>query len=214
MKLSHTNNYFLIVVIGVFYSCQAGAQEKNLFERPTFQIGGGYSKHGTGDMRGFIVNCEYNQRLKKKYGFAVAMATTVHDGQVELTYPDQNGHQVDASFRYVTAGIQLSGKFRYDLMQNPSSNFSLKIGPLLRYQTSSYYDDLSIVFPGATGWPFPVMQIINRTPQRTLAVGGILQAAYGHYISRSLFLEIAPGIQTDSNGDTIWHIMASAGIAF
>ncbi len=148
----------------------------------------GRSLHVTGDMRGLIFNTEYSKILKKRLSGIVGVGGTIHDGVLPnyFTYPD--GREIDGSIRYTTAGIQSKIEIGYNLMKTNKQGLQIRAGAVLRYQTSSYYDDVSILYPAAgTGVPFPVIVFNNRTPQRTFAAGGTAEIFFNQAIHQKFY---------------------------
>lgn len=189
--------------------------QKNLLANQQISVAIGTSKHGTGDMPGLVFNTSYSKKFKKNLSWIVGIGGSIHDGQQPLYYTF-NGNEVDGSIRYTTAGLQLNAYLEYDLLKAGNHQFQLRLGPLLRYQSSSYYDALGIYYPASgSGFPFPLVEFNNSTPQRTFAAGGSAQAGYNYTISKmNLSPGISAGIQTDSNGDTITQLSLSLGKRF
>jgi hypothetical protein len=90
-----------------------------------------------------------------------------------------------------------------------------KIGGFIRYQSSSYYDELIVYYPAAgTGLDTPVNVFINRSPQRTIAIGAELKLFFNYNVTQKIFLGTVIGIQTDSNGDFLRNLSFTGGIRF
>jgi hypothetical protein len=197
-------------------SCLSFSQKNDNFlgERQlNFSIG--RSKHGTGDMRGLIFNTEYSKRFKNRLSWIAGIGGTIHDGVRPLffTYPD--GSEIDGSIRYTTAGLQGKSQIGYSLIKTNTLELQIRAGALLRYQTSSYYDGVSILYPAAgTGVPFPVIYFTNISPQRTFTVGGNAEIFYNYSITPKILIGVLAGLQTDTNGDTITQLSLSIGRRF
>jgi hypothetical protein len=190
------------------------AQDKLPAKRHSIQLDIGMSRHGTGDMRGLFLNSEYKKYFLKKLSISFGISATIHDGVSPLFFTDSNGNCTDASYRYSSGGLQLTGKFGLNLYRSKWSELGLQIGGLLRYQTSSYYDELIVLFPALPGFPMPVTIIINNSPQRTFSIGCIGQLFYNYSLTEKLFIGILTGLQLDTNGDTITQLGLSCGFKF
>jgi hypothetical protein len=172
------------------------------------------SIHGTGDIPGFNFATEYGERFKKRLSWTVGIGGTIHDGSDTLFFNDPDGNTIDGSIRYTTAGVQTTGDIGYSFIRNKHHDFKLKLGALLRYQSSSYYDIVSTYYPAGTGLPFPVVVFQNKTPQKTFAFGGSGHFQYNYSVSNKLVIGVVAGLQTDTNGDTIRQLGFTMGRQF
>jgi hypothetical protein len=175
------------------------------------QVYAGTSFNGTGDITGFAYDTEYGQYIKKKSSWYVGIGGTIHDKVEPIFYTDAGGNQVDASVRATTAGFQVSGLYGHSFTRNQTHEFLIKAGPLVRYQSTSYWDILAVYHPAGTGLPFPVIAFFNVSPQRTLALGGNLEFVYNYTISKKISIGVLAELQTDTNGDTISQLLFSIG---
>lgn len=178
------------------------------------QIFGGKSFHGTGDMKGISFNTEYQQYFKKKISWSLGLGGTIHDGSFPVFFTDPSGNNIDGSIRYVTAGVQVFSHLGYSILKTNEHQFQIRFGGLIRYQSSSYYDDVTVLYPIATGLPVPVNIFQNSTPQKTFAFGGSGQILYNYTLKGNIVVGILTGIQTDTNGDTITQLSIIIGKKF
>lgn len=184
------------------------------FSPNQIQVTAGRSTHGTRDMRGIIFITEYTNYFKKSLFWTIALGGTIHDGSRPLFFNDAYGNAIDGSIRYTTAGVQATSHLGYSFIKTSRHELGIKVGALLRYQSSSYYDRVSISYPLATGLPIPVITFDNTTPQRTYAFGGSAQILYNYSINKAISLGIQAGFQTDTNGDTITQAAFTIGKRF
>jgi hypothetical protein len=203
-----TTALLFFLALPFMVSAQTGLPHRKL------ELALGRSFHGTGDMRGLIFTTAYSQRLNRRFSWSAAIGGTIHDASDPLYYNDQNGSQVDASFRYTTAGAQFSFDLGYSIIRTLHHDLTCRLGPLVRYQSSSYPDIYSINYPAGTGLPIPVIAFQNLTPQRTLAVGGIGMLQYGYSINNKISIGAIAGLQTDTNGDTLTQLAFTIGRLF
>lgn len=175
------------------------------------RVDAGISNHSTGDMAGYIISTEYIKFFKPKLAWSAGINTSIHDGAVPLGYADPDNNPIDASIRYTTGGVQLAGKFIFTPVRSEKHTIGISFGALGRYQSTSYFDTMSISYPQATGLPYPVVTFINRNPQRTLAIGGITQLFYQYTLNKKIFLGFTTGAQADSNGDMLSQLAFTVG---
>jgi len=190
------------------------APAQKAFVQRHIQVSAGTSFNGTGDISGFAFNAEYGQYFKKKFSWNAGMGGTVHDKVEPVFYTNQSGELIDASVRATIAGFQVTGFVSYSIIRDKKHDFLLGIGPVVRYQSSSYWDFLGVFPPAGTGLPFTVISFINITPQRTFAIGGTGQIGYYYTINRKISLGIAGRLHLDSNGDILRNALLSLGRRF
>lgn len=175
----------------------------------------GRSIHGTGDMRGIAYHTVYSKRFRKKLSWTATFGGTLHDGSVELFFPDSDrGGEVDGSIRYTTGGIQSTFGVRYGILQTSKNEIYVGLHALVRYQSTSYYDDVKIIYPIVTGLPIPVISFINNTPARTFAIGGSTRLGYNYTTDKNLLFGILGEFQMDSNGDVLSQLGLIVGKRF
>lgn len=202
----------LLLLFSLFFSLLVSAQTP--LSTRTIQLYAGPSFNGTGDIVGFTFDTEYGKYFKKKSSWYVGIGGTIHDRQWPIFYNDREGNQVDGSVRATIAAVQVSGLYGYSFVRNEVNEFLVKVGPIIRYQSSSYWDGLALYPPAGTGFPIPVVAFYNVSPQRTLAIGGNLGFAYNYTISKKISIGILAELQLDTNGDTITQCLLSIGRRF
>ncbi|MFN4313920.1 MAG: hypothetical protein ACK4E0_06495 [Chitinophagaceae bacterium] len=206
MRLKSTLVFLFLIVCVTSFAQKTGLKE-------SVELNAGISEHGSGDYGGFMLNTEYRRYYRERIFFAMGIGASWHDGAYGIKYIGPSGQTVDGSVREVTAGYQLSAKIGYDFIQNDQHSFGLMLGPLLRYQTSTLADGVSIYYPvGGSSYPFPVVAFDHRSPQRTTSFGGILQLSFRHKLNSRIFIGATAGFQTDTNGDAITQGCALLGV--
>lgn len=156
-----------------------------------------------GDMNGYAIAIDYKRYLRPRTSLNIGLTTTIHDGAYPILYTDPNNNPVDGSFRYGSSGIQLSARAGYSFLRSKRHTMDLQIGGLLRYQTSSYYDTLTILFEPLTGFPIPLAYLAHIDNQRTVSLGGIGVFQYQYHFTSGDHIGLRGSIQTDTNGDVI-----------
>jgi hypothetical protein len=161
------------------------------------------SKHGTGDINGISFNSEYSKKINKRFSLIATFGGTLHDGSRVLIYQSSSGQTIDGSIRYTTGGIQTSFGLGYDFIQTSHHVFQVRLSPLLRYQSTSYYDVVTILYPIITGLSIPVLYFENLTPARTFAIGAIGHIGYNFIPKNRNVFRFFGEFQLDSNGDVL-----------
>ena len=174
----------------------------------------GRSIHFSGDIPGIVFSTEFSKKIKKKISYSIALVGTIHDSEDPLFFSGPSGQQIDGSIRYVTAGVQTSAHLGYHFISTTKSDFQLRLGPLLRYQSSSLPDVVTIVYEPITGQPIPLIYFEQFEPQRQLTVGGSLQLRYDFTFNGKISLGLCGGFQIDSDGDNIAQASLSIGRRF
>lgn len=174
----------------------------------------GRSFNGTGDIRGYGFSVGFDKYFKKKLKYTASVGSTIHDGQFPIFYEYPAGNIVDGSIRYTTAGFQGVYAVGYNFLGSETSEFVFELGALLRYQSTSYYDNLVVLYPALTNLPYPVVLFRNRTPQKTAAFGAVSQLTYSHSLNKKINIGIAVSYQFDTNGDNIAQISFLIGRRF
>ncbi len=188
------------------------AGEKTAFALFNF----GRSFNGTGDIMGFQYGFTYAKYLGgKKIYWSIGFEGTLHDDEViDYFFVDDQGNNRDGKSRYVTSGLQLVGGIGYQFIKSSRHDLGLSVGPLLRYQSSSIPDVVTILFPAVTDLPFPVQVVEFREPFRTVSLGAVLKLNYYYKFENDFVLGLTGGFQTDTNGDTISYISLGVGKRF
>lgn len=191
------------------------AQNTSSLLNKSFQVEFGTGMHGSGDLGGLTFNTSYTNFFQKKVSYTIEVGTSIHHGSSALFYVDNSGETIDGSYRYTTAGIQLVSKIGLSFFRNKKNDVGIRLGPLVRYQSSSVPDEITTIFPAAgTGSDVPLSYIGNESDQNTIAVGGMFQIFYNYIVSDTIFLGPSASFQTDSNGDTITNISLACGMKF
>lgn len=205
----------ILIYLCFLYSLKTMAQSPPKVSTQVLQLLIGRSKHGTGDVNGISFNTAYSNYFKKKICWAVEFGGTIHDGSVPIFYTDMNGNMVDGSYYWTTGGIQVTGKIGYAVIRTSNQELQTSLGAMLRYQSTSYYDFLAVIWPAAgTGLDFPVIVLKNNSPTRTFSIGGIGAISYNYTFNNLISVGLLGGFQIDSNGDTISELGFTIGKRF
>jgi hypothetical protein len=200
----------LVLIITSLISLQIAKAQKN-----NISVSAGISLNGTGDTKGLIYSTEYSKYIKKsKFLWSTSFGGTIHDGSFPILYEYPTGVQNDGSVNYTIAGFQTAFYIGKNFLRNDSKEFIVKIGAVARYQSSSYWDVLNVLYPPLTGLPYPVVVFENSTPQKTVAIGVSSQIGYSVVISNNFTLGIIGGFQFDTQGDNLSYLTVKFGKRF
>lgn len=192
-----------IVPVLLFVFCiNAFAQQTT---NKSFQFEVGTSFNGSGDIRGYAINSEFSNFFKKKLSYSIGLGATIHDGEYSSYTYDNTGKQVFSTLNYTVAGLQASGKLGYSFIRSNKSDFGVRLGTILRFQSTS-----SDNVENNSG----TIYINNYEPLRRLSIGAISELYYNYNINQKLFIGISGTFQIDTNGDTIRQSFLTCGMRF
>lgn len=193
-------------------SNNTGAQE---LPTQLIQVTGGYSKHGSGDMKGIVFGTEYSKYKTTKFSWNYYFRGGINNSKHTIILNHPGGGQTDHSIRFTTAGVQLGMNGRLSILRNQQHEFLVSLGAFGRYQSASNGSDgYSLYYPTTTGMPTILVEYSNRSPQKTYAAGGLLQLQYSFTTRKNCVIGIAPGFQADTNGDAIPQAVLTLGKRF
>jgi hypothetical protein len=205
--------YILFFLLILEYSASR-CQDKKSINKEDIKVYFGKSKHYSGDIPGIIFSTEYNRYFKNRLNWNLNMSGTIHDGSTPLFYIDPNGNPVDGSIRNTNGGLQFSGHIGYCLFKSQEHEFQIRLGSVLRYQSSSVPNETSIYYPIITGLPIPVVVVINVEPARSYSIGISGQILYTYSLNKKFLLGLLAGYQFDTNADNISQLSIFTGIRF
>lgn len=168
-------------------------------------VTGGYSRHGSGDMNGIVFGAEYAKYSSRRISFNYYFRGSINNGQdVIMINNGFTGIRQDASIRFTTAGLQAGMNGRFSFIRTKRNELLISLGGFGRYQSASNGSDgYALYYPSTTGVPTVLVEYNNRTPQKTYAFGGLLLLQYNFTFNKNIVVGIAPGFQTDTNGDAL-----------
>lgn len=192
------------------------SDKENKFSNSEFLAFFGLGQHGTGDLPGYSYGLHLNTLMGESQLFwIIGFEGSLHNQkQLPFYFDDSNGEEFDGTLNDVTGGFQLSMGLGIDFLQSKKNSLSISLNPLIRYQSTSinYYQEIQ--YPALTGYPMPIRIIYNKEDQTTIAVGGALQLAYDHYLSKTIFLGAMGSFQMDTNEDTLYYAAFRIGRRF
>ncbi|MBM3922000.1 MAG: hypothetical protein FJ340_02200 [Sphingomonadales bacterium] len=199
-------HFSLLAVFFLFTQCIAQKQQ--------LQFALGTNFNGTGDTKGLGFLTEYNKKFKKRLSWSVSLGGTINDGSFGILYEYPQGQQRDGSVRYTIAGFQGTSHLGFSVFSSNTGNLVFRLGSVIRYQSSSYWDIVNILYEPITGLPYPVIVFENTSPQKTLALGGSSQLSYSYTLKNRICLGILASFQFDTQGDTISQLLFTIGKRF
>lgn len=197
----------LFTFLLVFFACSLLAQNRQL------SVDLNRSFHGSGDMRGAGFAVEYGKFIKPKVEWTGSLGANIHHSSYGLTVDYGNG-PIDASYRTVTAGIQLGSQLWFAPLHTVANEFKIGAGPFLRYQSSGAADSYGVTFPVATGYPEPVFTFRNNEPQNRLTAGYQVSLSYAYTFAKRFFIGAKASFQNDTNADVLTHYGLRIGKRF
>ena len=199
---------FLSVLPALFHFVIVSGQEQ--VPSRYLHIGFGRSFSGTGDVIGLSYDVRYSEYFKRRTGFYFELGGSIHDGKFPIYYRNSTNQRIDGSIYFTTAGVQLVTGLSQSFLRTKKHELGIRIGLMPRYQSTSYWDWVEVIYPPVSGLPIPVAHFINTLPHRSLSIGGKGQFFYNFTMNRGFLISLSGTFQGDSNGD----IFADFGIGF
>ena len=192
-------NLPIILIVFVFISADGFAQ-KNLKDNINLYVGRSF--HGTGDLSGICFTAEYGHFFNRNLEISGNITSTMHWGAfgLFLNYPTES---FDASFRYVTAGLQAGSKLGVAILNFQNHLLKAQGGAFIRYQSSSLPDQYGVSFPPSINYPEPIFTFRHKEKQNILTVGYVVDLSYAYTTGKQWMLGAKAGFQNDTNGDVI-----------
>lgn len=199
----------VIALIVFFIFFKVDAQRKNI------SVSSGICFNGTGDTKGIIYSTEFSKYIKNsKFFWSTSFGGTIHSGSFPIFYEYPVGRMNDGSVNYTIAGLQASFHIGKNFLKSKDREFYFKIGPVIRYQSSSYWDVINVLYAPLTTLPFPVVVFQNSTPRNTIAIGASPMIAYVFPVGKSFNLGLVGGFQFDTQGDNLSYLTLKLGKRF
>lgn len=202
----------LLVFFAIFGLCkQLNAQQAESYRLSMLSAGLGYSKntfYHKGDFGGVFCSASYLNLLRKRLGYEVKLAGTIHDGKSSILYYDEdNSIWKNGELRYITGGLQVSTELDFFLMSRKNQFLAIGLGPVIRYQITT--------FP-KYGWYnfYPASFFEEPRYSRTFAIGGGGSIRYGYIFKNCLLIQANASLQFDSNNDAVNMFGISLGRVF
>lgn len=197
----------LALFICLLFSQMANAQTKSI------AVFGGICRNGTGDNNGMVYGTEFLKYIKKSSFFwSASFGGTIHDGSQPIFYKNETGNVTDMSVNYTIAGFQTIGHIGVKCFNANKHQLTFKTGPLIRYQSSSYWDILHLIYD--SGYPFPVVSFLNTTPRRTVALGLSTVLGYSYKLANDFSLGVDASFQFDTQEDNLRFLAFKFGKSF
>ena len=189
-----TRLYFIAIVL--LFSQLVFAQDRQL------SVSLGRSFHGTGDMNGVGFNVEFGKYISNNIEVSGSLGSNIHHDQYPL-FISYGSNVVDASYRMVTGGIQLTGQLHFVPLRTKYNEISLGLGPVARYQSSSASGGYGITYPPAVNYPEPVFTFQQVEEQNIFSVGYLASLSYAYTFKMKYFIGANAFFQNDTNGDVV-----------
>ena len=205
------------MILGIMASVlqlQGYAQKNNELRFPERKIGLsiGFSHHQKQSIGGVFIEAGQEIKLSKKMSLYNNFGFTIHSGidpKHDMVVPSISSLRLQdpsfstAAFRFVTAGIQTSPMLFLNLK---SDKLKLGIGPLVRYQTTSWPSDYEfnlISTPTTTRTLYYTNYSIKQIQPHALSGGGRMMLDVQIAKIKKIEARAICSYQVDSNGDRI-----------
>ena len=194
-------NLPIILVVFIIISADGFAQ-KNFKDNINLYVGRSF--HGTGDLSGIYFTAEYGHFINRKLEISGNITTTIHSGSFGL-FLNSPSESFDASFRYVTAGLQAGSKLGFAFLNHPKHILKVQGGAFARYQSSSLPNQYGVTFPPSVNYPEPVFTFRHREKQNIYTLGYVVDVSYTYITAMQWMVGAKAGFQNDTNGDVITY---------
>lgn len=203
-KIAQMKYLFTLLLLFMF-TC--GFTQRN--QQASLDISG--SMHGSGDLLGLGVNVEYGKYIMPRLEWTGNLTTTIHSDTEEVLITYSGSGNRDASFRMVTAGIQLGSQLYFAPVRTASNELKIGAGPIVRYQSSNASGGYGLtILPG----PEPAFTFYNREKQNIVSAGYQVSFAYAFTFRKGFLLGLKASLQNDTNADIITQVGLRLGKRF
>lgn len=167
-------------------------------------LGVSYSRHGSGDLNGYLVDIGYEYQLKKRFSFYNNIAFSVHSddayGYDWIPQPT-NPFLQSKPLIFVKSGIQTTPTIFYAISDKEFSKFKIGLGPVLRFQESSSPTKYSY----NNGQEFNIANyyVILGVQPKVFTVGYKFSVDYMFTMNPKNSFSLKAFYQNDTNGDLI-----------
>ena len=180
-------NLFIVMALGVLAQSAGRVQ--------MFTGGMGYSRnvfYGKGDFGGFFCSSAFSSSIKGRWGITATAAASVHEGNMNVYYRDQNSVWQEGELRHMTGGLQSSAEFGYSLVSSKYHLLQIGMGPVFRYQITTFpYGQIDF-----SSSYFRVGRYI-----KSFGVGGSGFVSYSYIFQNQWVVQVRASLQYISSND-------------
>lgn len=196
------HNKIIMLCLFLFFKISIQAQK-------TIELRLGQNFNGSGDTRGSVFGVEINKQKKGKKIVGVNITSTINDGSFDIRYVQPNGNVYKGYARYTTAGLQAGPQIGYNILKQTNKNqLYFIMGAFVRYQSSSYWEKITVVYPALSNLLLPVTFVEHYSPQRSYALGLCPQIKYNINLKNNYKMGFFTSFQADTQGDNIFQLGA------
>lgn len=196
-------------LLASFLITQVAAQSKN-----AFFVSAGKSFHGTGDLKGIAVDVMHEHNLNKRFSWSNSLTSTIHykiDRGFNSLSPGLSP-QNDKLMRFTTAGLQLNSHFNFAIINFPDNKIKLEVGPMLRFQSSSYPASFGY-YQDPRYFPDPFYVYNYNENYNTISPGYNVSVIYITNVSYKYKAGFKATFQNDTRSDVITSLSLVFGTA-
>ncbi len=195
------------LLLASFFIQQVAAQSKN-----AFFISAGKSFHGTGDLKGIAVDVMHEHNLNNRFSWSNSLTTTIHY-KIDrgLNNNSSQPSLQDNLMRFTTAGIQLNSHIDLTLINFSDNKIKLEVGPMVRFQSSSYPTSFGI--HQENNFPYLYYVVNYNENYNTISPGYNVSLSYITNVSFKYKAGFKATFQNDTQSDVITSLSLVFGTA-
>lgn len=162
------------------------------------------TNHGTGDLKGYLIDVGYEYNLKNRLSFYNNISFSVNSGKDDaddfIQQPSDPTLQTQPLI-FVTSGIQTTPTIFFAILNNEKQKFKIGIGPLLRFQEQSR----PTLYSYSSGRRFDTSNYytVRENQAKVFTVGYKINLEYVFFSSPRNRFSFRVFFQNDTNGDTL-----------
>lgn len=195
----------LLILITTFCEAQTRLDTlKKIESNGSLSLGVSFSRHGSGDLNGYLVDIGYEYQLKKRFSFYNNIAFSVHSGRdfaYDLIDQPPNPDNQSKPLIFVTSGVQTTPTLFYAIANGEKQKFKIGIGPVFRFQENSLPD--SYIYYKRRDFLRENYYVIREIQPKIFTVGYKFSIDYAFAVSQKNRLSLKAFYQNDTNGDLL-----------
>lgn len=168
-------------------------------------LGVSYTRHGTGDLNGYLIDIGYEFNLKKRFSFYNNIAFSINSDRDyaydNVTKSTVNPFNDTKPLIFVTSGVQTSPTLFYAIANREKQKFKFGIGPVFRYQESSLPNGYS--YSNGESLGIENYYVIFGVQPRIFTIGYKVSLDYAFLVTPRNRFSLKYFYQNDTNGDLL-----------
>lgn len=197
--------FSILMLLSVFGNAQTRTDSLKRTPAPgSLSLGVSYSRHGSGDLNGYLIDVGYEYNFKKRFSFFNNLAFSVHsdkDFAYDIVSQPNNPDYQSKPLIFVTTGLQTTPTIFYAVINGENQKFKIGAGPVFRYQENSLPDGYS--YNKGNNTTRENYYIIKGVQPKIFTVGYKLSVDYLFLANPKNSYHLKAFYQNDTNGDLI-----------